>query len=405
MKCILLTSNYPYGGASANLLRYFTFCLKNTGHEVEVFLPTGAFYGNKVDQQSVRKGVINGIKYKRLGFIYHPKNFIGKFFDIILGLFLPFFFLLHRKLTKRLDIIIIYNPRLSTLLFYLLTKVLLSKKLIIIVPEFYERPNCRFFSLSTLKYFDFYLGIKYFYKYADKFIVLSEYLKNYLALRCKSGKRIFIMPNLIDPERFNFKNVMPFRSGLTTIGYVGTPTRKDGILDLIKSFSIINRLNCDTHLLIIGDITNGNTLLPELKRYAYGLGIPEDTITFKGLTSHVEIPRLLLSCQILALTRPKGVFAEAGFPTKLGEYFACKKPVVITRVGDMKNYFTDKKEVVFAEPENIQSIVSAFEYLITNPEERVNIGLNGFYWMDEKLNYKNQAQIISDFIDITNINK
>lgn len=398
MKCILFTTNFPYGGASANLLRYFSFCLKNEGHTVEVFLPTGAFYGDKVDQQSERKGAINGIEYKRLGFIYHPRNFIGKFFDSILGLFLPFFFLLHKKLTNRLDIIIIYNPRLSTLLFHLLSKVLLSKKLILIVPEFYEKPKSSFFSLSSLKYLDFYLGINYFYKYADKFIVLTEYLRNYLALRCKSGKRILIMPNLIDPERFNLNSVMPFKSGTTTIGYVGTPTRKDGITDLIKSFSIINRLNHDTHLLIIGDITNGNTILPELKKYAFGLGIPEDSITFKGLTSHAEIPRLLLSCQILALTRPKGVFAEAGFPTKLGEYFSCKKPVVLTRVGDMASYYSDKEQVVFAEPEDITSIVTAFKFVIDNPAKAQEIGMNGFLWMEKNLSYLNQAQKISEFI-------
>jgi len=206
------------------------------------------------------------------------------------------------------------------------------------------------------------------------------------------------MPNLIDPERFNFKNVMPFRSGLTTIGYVGTPTRKDGILDLIKSFSIINRLNCDTHLLIIGDITNGNTLLPELKRYAYGLGIPEDTITFKGLTSHVEIPRLLLSCQILALTRPKGVFAEAGFPTKLGEYLATGKPVVVTKVGDIPKYLKDGESAYLVDPDDNKAFAEKLDLVLSHYEDALKIAQKGKELTNTVFNYKVQSERMQNFL-------
>ena len=89
---ILITSSYPFGGASANLLRYFSFCLHEGGNNIEVFLPTGAYYGNKLDQPTIRHGQIQGIHYRRLGFIYHPRNYLGKLIDNILGLFLSFFF-------------------------------------------------------------------------------------------------------------------------------------------------------------------------------------------------------------------------------------------------------------------------------------------------------------------------
>jgi len=64
----------------------------------------------------------------------------------------------------------------------------------------------------------------------------------------------------------------------------------------------------------------------------------------------------------------------------------------------MKNYFIDKKEVVFAEPENIDSIVTAFEYLIKNPNEGYKIGANGYDWMNDNLNYINQSKKIDNFV-------
>ncbi len=398
MNIVLITSSFPYGGASANLLRYFTYCLEESGFNIEVFLPTGAYYGKKVDQFSKRQGKINGVKYTRLGFIHHPVNYFGKFLDIVLGMILSFFYLLNRKLSKKIDMFIVYNVRFTSFILYLIIKNIIGIKLLVILPEFYEKPQKKI-SLAMLKWYDFYYGIKILVRYADLFIVLSSYLKKYLVSKDVPINDIFIMPNLCEPNRFNIQKVESFKKDFITIGYVGTPTRKDGILDLINSFSIINKKYPNTHLLVIGDITNRKTMIPQLRQYAYNLGIKESYITFKGLTSNTEIPKLLLSCQILSLTRPNGISAEAGFPTKLGEYFACKKPVVITRVGDMRDYFYDKKEVVFAEPENINSIVEAFEFLIKNPKKANEIGLSGYKWMDKNLNYQNQSNRIRDFID------
>ena len=150
--------------------------------------------------------------------------------------------------------------------------------------------------------------------------------------------------------------------------------------------------------MIIGDLTNGKTLIPALKNYARNLGILED-ISFTGLVSHKQMPDLLNSCQILALIRPNGIFAEAGFPTKLSEYFACKKPVLITSVGDIPRYFENEEHVVLAEPEKIESIVTGFENLINRKDLREKISLNGYCWMDQNTNYLNISPKINLFLD------
>lgn len=398
-KVVLITSNFPFGGASANLMRYFSLCLAKENNNVEVILPGGSFYGDKLDCNIKRTGNIESVKYRHLGFLYHPKNFFGKILDIILGLILPFFFLLNKTVKNELDIIIVYNPTMFSMVSYLITKFLFRKKLLVILPEFYEKPNSKLISLALIKWYSFYISIKYLVRYADKFIVMSDYLKQYLTTRLKKPKDILIMPNLTDPRKFETNGIPPFKTGKTTIGYVGTPTRKDGVLDLIKSFGILNGKYKDTHLLIIGDITNGNSIVPELKKYATEVGVNEGCITFTGLQSHMVIPPLLLSCQILALTRPNGIFAEAGFPTKLGEYFACKKPVVITSVGDIPKYFKNEVHVILVEPENIESIVRGFETIITDNKLSEKLGLNGYKWMDENLNYVNQSKRISEFIN------
>jgi glycosyltransferase involved in cell wall biosynthesis len=390
--------NFPFGGAMANFSRYFVSGLAMQNNKIEVILPTGNYYGNYIDCDKNKGGKINGVPYKHLCFINHPKNYFGKLADNICGLILPFFYLVIKTIKKDLDLIIICDSDFFKTLIFVIAKKVLRKKLIIILPEFYDKPKNGFFSLSLIKWYSFYYGMKFVVKNADGYIVLSHFMKRYIREKLNSRKSILLIPNLTDPKKFERQNVKPFLENKITIGYTGTPTNKDGILDMIKGFSILNRKFNNTHLLVIGDLTNGKTIIPALKEYASDLGVLEN-ISFTGLVSHNRIPDLLNSCQILTLIRPNGIFAEAGFPTKLSEYFACKKPVVITRVGDILRYFKNEEHVILVEPENIESIVTGFESLLMNRDLAEKISLNGYNWMDQNTNYFNISPKISLFLE------
>lgn len=394
---LLTHGNFPYGGASANLLRYFTIGLSRLGNNVEVILPTGNYYGQNIDHNKNKEGNIEGVRYKHLGFINHPRKLAGKLADNLCGIILPLIYLIKKAKCKEVDLIICYNVRLIKTLMLLLAKSVIRKKLILILPEFYEKPPKFASRLNSLKWYSFYFSMRYLMKYADGFVVLTYYLKNFVEKALHRPKPIIIMPNLIDPDKFSRTGIAPYLAQKTTIGYIGTPTRKDGVMDLIRSFSVLNKKYPDTHLLVIGDITNGKTLIPSLKQFVRSLNV-ENKVTFTGLVSHERVPELLHSCQILALTRPRGVFAQAGFPTKLGEYFACKKPVVITNIGDMPKYFTNEKHVMLVEAENIDSITKGFEKLLLDRDLMSRLPYNAYEWMCDNLAYKKAAKRIDRFL-------
>jgi glycosyltransferase involved in cell wall biosynthesis len=395
---ILMYDNFPFGGASANLIRYFALAVAREGNDVEVVLPTGNFFGKKVDVNSTRNGNIENVRYKHLCFIHHPRNYFGKVLDIICGLTLPVIYLCKESVKKNVDKIILYDTYFTTTLISLFIKIILRKKLILILPEYYEKPKSKFLSFPLLQWYNFYLGLKLLAKYADGFIVASNFLENYIQNTLKLNKEILVLPNLMDPDIFHLPGCKPFISNKVTIGYAGTPTRKDGVMDLIESFGILHKKYPNTHLLIIGDEKGGYSLIPQLEKYASQFGV-NDNITFTGLVSFTRIPELLNSCQILALTRPSGVFAEAGFPTKLGEYFACRKPVVITRVGDIPAYFKNKEHVIIVTPEDINDIVSGFESLLIDDELSEKLCTNAYNWMDRNLNYRNMSVSLCRFIE------
>lgn len=393
---IVTYDNFPYGGAPANYMRYFALSLSLIdGNNVEVILPTGN-YGQKSNMNSSKTGNVEKVRFKHLGYINHPTDFIGKLLDNIFGLILPFLYFVKQRINNKVDVIIIYNTRCTITIPFLIIKWIIGKKLVIILPEYYGKPSKKY-SLARINWLNFYVGIEYFVKFADKFIVLTDYIKNHLISKQIKDENILLLPNITDPDAFNLKDVEEYRKGKITIGYSGTPTRKDGILDLIDSFVLLLRKQPEIHLLIIGDAANGVSILPGLKEKTISLGI-NDNVTFTGIVPFSEVPRLLNSCQILALTRPAGVFAEAGFPTKLGEYFACKKPVLVTSVGDINKYFVNEVHAIIAKPDDIENIAQGFEFLLLNEKIRFETAINGYNWMIVNLNYKTLSGKLHKFV-------
>lgn len=394
---IITYQNFPYGGAPANFVRYFSLALEKVGNNVEVIVPTGLSYRNERKSKISRSGRINSIKYNFIGFINNPDSFFFKVLSSLIAFFYTPLYLLCSFIKLKYEILICYNVHFSRTFFLYSVSKILKVKFILIIPEFYEKPKNK---IQLIKWFDFYIGLKFLTKYADAHIPLSHYMRDYLENKLKIRKPIYILPNIMNPDDFSIQTKKPFIEGKHTIGYCGTPTRKDGVLDLIKCFSILHYKYPNTHLLIIGDQINNYSLIPSLIEYTKDLKI-EENITFTGLVSFEKIPMLLNSCQILTLTRPSGIFAQAGFPTKLGEYFACKIPVLVTKVGDIPYYFENKKHVVLAEPENIDSMLEGFEILLSNHFDSHSMVEEAFNWMQENLNYKNISIKLSEFV--TNI--
>jgi len=394
---IVYYGNFPYGGASANLVRYFSLALSLQGNNVEVVLPTGVSGGNKAEQILVRKGSIEQVRFRRLSYILHPRNPLGKLADYLIGSVNQIIYLFQQSLSGKLDLIIQYNTTVISTLILVIVKIILRKKLIIILPEFYEKPQGKKISFALIKWYDFYWGLSCISKKADGFITASHYLKAYALTHIKRNVRVMVLPNVMDPSVFECES-KPFINAQITIGYTGTPTRKDGVGDLLLSFSKLHREFPMTHLLVIGDVFKGS-VIPQLKEEAIKLGI-SDNVTFTGIVQFSDIPKLLRSCQILALTRPSGVFAEAGFPTKLGEYFACMRPVVITKVGDIPKYFKDQVHVILVNPDDIEDITRGFIKLLTDISLADYLCGNAYSWMIENLAYKQVSKKINEFIEV-----
>ncbi len=395
-KILLITDlNFPYGGASANFLRLFSKGVVENGYSIEVLLQRGNQFGKTINKS--RNGIVNDVNYTHCCFSNRPKYNFLKIVDDICGIFFPVFFILKKRLTGRLNYVIMYNSNALYSFLILFICRIFSIPIFNFVVEWYEKESLISNSpLGSLKWIFFKTQFEFLNKKFSALIVLTHFLKKYYLLNNLCVNKIHVQPNFIDFESFKL-NSLGAKGDFVKIGYCGTPTHKDGIDDLFTAFHLLQNHYINMQLLIIGDLIGTDSLIPELKEKAKTLGI-FDKIIFTGLVGYLEIPKLLHSCDILVLARPSGKFAEAGFPTKLGEYMACKKPVVITKVGDIPFYLKDCKNAMLAEPDNPKSVADKIAFLIENPESAKKIGIEGYNWAKSVLEYKNAAKNIIDFI-------
>lgn len=90
------------------------------------------------------------------------------------------------------------------------------------------------------------------------------------------------------------------------------------------------------------------------------------------------MPKLLSNAEMLLLTRPNNKQAHYGFPTKLGEYLLSKRPVVVSRVGDIDAFLIDGVNAVLVQPDDIAEIANKMMWVSNNPSESNELGLKGY---------------------------
>lgn len=395
-RILLVTHNdFPFGGACANFLRYLALGYAENGFNVDVLLQRGRTFGD-----FSRFTLPASIRFTFMAFTKRPSSVLLKVIDTLTGTIRPALHILFSR-KEKYSLLYIYNRSGFELLPVTIAAKLRGVPVCNIVVEWYEKENLVRKKIHIVRWWDFLIRMKYLNKYFDSLLVLTHYLRTYYLSEGYPAERIVLIPNLVDME-IDLSRTAEMaarfpRRAETRIGYCGSPTRKDGIEDLLAAFQILLSKGENVELFIIGDLPGELSVLPSLKQKAAEMQI-SDSIIFTGFVPFNEVAPMLNTCDVLVLARPSGIFAEAGFPTKLGEYFACRKPVVLTKVGDFPAYFGNEESALLADADNPQSVAEKLQLIVHSGELRATLSERGYSWGSENLDYRyNTKKLIRFF--------
>ncbi|MCB5228747.1 MAG: glycosyltransferase family 4 protein [Candidatus Cloacimonetes bacterium] len=183
------------------------------------------------------------------------------------------------------------------------------------------------------------------------------------------------------------------------LAYAGTMYgTKDGMPELVRAFSLSLKTHPQLKLVIIGDNTKKDRmrdLLAAVKECNCA-----DSIHFTGRISWELMHEYLCGAQALVLAKPDNEQNDGCFPTKLGEYLSCGRPVITTSVGDIPLFLQDGVNSYLAEPGNVTDFAAKINECLENPQQSAVIAENGKALANDVFNYTSRAQELVELISL-----
>jgi len=221
----------------------------------------------------------------------------------------------------------------------------------------------------------------------DLVVAISRYLAAYATRHLRPGAEVIVLPIMVDCDEY--RTDVPPTTAPRLVVYVGMLNeRKDGVATLLRAFSRVAPDFPDVNLRLVGDSDEARVSnVPEFRRIAEDLGIA-DRVEFSGQVPRSDIPGHLRDASVLVLARPASQQADAGFPTKLGEYLASGRPVIVTRTSDIAEYLVDGESAYLVPPDDEDALVTKLHRVLADPGAAAVVGAAGQRVAEESFDYR-----------------
>lgn len=357
---IATTEPCPNGmAATARILGYADGFCKN-GVEVKIFVTYPTEYpGNEANASCSR---FQGVEITYLAGAKKSASGWGRKWQYLRGLW-AFIKLMCGK--EPPQAILYYSPQM--LLLFVIS-IIAGFRNIQIWKEENEHPTVR---LKEMRWWQKMLFPFFFYRPADRLLLITRYLVEFFGKDGWKKETLVHVPMFVNENRFHARKAAGNPEKYFV--YCGCmSSRKDGVNYLLDAFERFHRKHGECRLVLIGEGSD----LQEYRAWVNERNLGND-IRFPGKLPQEQVPDLITGACAAVLPRPVSLQATAGFPTKLGEYLISGTPVIVTAVGEIPDYLTDRENACVVKPGDSDALYESMIYLYESPEDAERIGNNG----------------------------
>ena len=316
------------------------------------------------------------IKYFSIGRKY-PSLFILRIFQVVFSHIAILWWTLFSA--RKYKAVYYYNPRFTDALSSLCLNSILGRKCVVDQTELFSSGvNKKWHKLEE----------RIIARRATVLFVISKKLLDHYSPMRKSD--LFEFPILINTKRFNQDvNEIPYM-----MGYIGSFAPKDGVYLLLEAVRKVKDLIPEIKLRLIGH----NPEMDKLKSVVNGMKL-EKHIEITGSVTFIDVTCLLLECDTLLMNRDESEFATFGYPIKLGEYFACVKPVLMSNGEGFALEFEDKNEVYKYEVDDVDSLVETILYRYAHIGESDAVAKRGYQFALDHFDAHKKGQFLTNILN------
>ena len=190
-----------------------------------------------------------------------------------------------------------------------------------------------------------------------------------------SSAGVHVLPNGVDPARFDVERRGDVSEASVRIGFVGTLKPWHGVESLVEAFDRLSSELPETELVIIGDGPERAALEQRAERC-------RGRVRFEGEVAPEEIPAHLatLDIAVAPYADPANFYFS---PLKLFEYMAAGCAVVAADVGQISDVLAHETSALLYPPGDVRARTSALARLVRDPGARERLGREARRVVDE----------------------
>jgi len=338
-----------------------------------------------------KREVVNGVNVVRLAI---PKKRGGKLeylFQYSAFLAICSIILGYRTLRKRYDIVHAHNMPDFLVFSGLLPKLLGSKIILDLHDPMPELMQCIYNISPDHWLVRLLIGLeRWSVVVADLVATPNIAFRDLFVSRGCPATKITIVMNspqadVFDPRKFEAQTCSANRTASFQLMYHGLLVERHGLEIAIKAVAAIRPHIPSLKFHIYGERTSYMDQMIELINKLRLEGI----VLYHGRKPHSEIAKNLASIDLGIIPNRRNPFTDLNMPTRIFENLAMGKPVIVPNTKGIRDYFKGN-QVIFFEPDNIESLAQAINWAYLHPREvqevvaRGQQVLNAHTWTRER---------------------
>lgn len=241
--------------------------------------------------------------------------------------------------------------------------------------------------------------VRFLYKHSDHIVVVTPAFKEYLNKTWDVPiEKMSVVVNGVETERFRpftpspeIRRELGISDTQFVAAYVGTMGMAHGLETFLQVAALLQDRAPQITLLMVGDGGHRHDLLKvAAERQLRNLVVAEQQPRDK-------IPAIINSADVcLSLLKNQAVFKTV-IPTKMLEYMACARPVVLSVGGQAEQILHEADAGISVEAENPAAIADAILTMYSDPEGRKRFGENGREYVTTHMERSKTAR---DYLDV-----
>jgi glycosyltransferase involved in cell wall biosynthesis len=237
---------------------------------------------------------------------------------------------------------------------------------------------------------------KYVLQNAKKVFVVSNKMREFLANTLHIQKeKIVIVPDGVDLHNFdyhtkgaNVRSELGLKKKTFTLIFHGDIKYDDGVDILFDALRIVVKKYPDMKLIILG---GGGAYFNSLKKQLDTKPL-KDIVSYLGWVDHKLVSAYIGASDVGVMPMRGSLNHNLYLSFKLFEYWAMKKPVIVTKLDAITEIVVNKKSGLIITENNPKQLALAIEYMITHRSEASRMGAYGRSVVEAKFNWEKLMQ-------------